>query len=276
MESGDFYDGEVNTLASYGKTLEAEHAFEIYLSLGAKRDVGTVAELTGKSIRTIQQYKKMFGWEERISDYINNFGEFTPNSGGEINGPGIGGIENNGRENQITDFQAFQLMCGKRPEQVFDDKDLTPQELISKYSPPGTLGAMTKNEYRLLLGSLIRDFAERFRNGEVKINTIYEFERVVKLDLLLMGETAPINSSGSITINNNNVEYSVQVEQVLKENPAAQDLLAEMWRSYNAPTPIFKDDISRNINDGMGKLKELVNNTPNQSPLTTKLSEEPE
>lgn len=255
-------------MQGYGKEAEAEHAFQIYLSLGAKRDFYDVAELTGKSVRTIQQYGKIFGWKDRINDYIARFGEYIPsatleNAGNEPDGPGVGGIENNGKENEFNDYQLYQLMCGKRPEQVKEDKDLTPQEMIRKYGSGDDargLGALTKNEYRLLLGSLIRDFAERFRNGEVKINTIYEFERVVKLDLLLMGETVPV--PGQITINNNTIggaEYNIKVEQVLKDNPMAQNLLAEMWRSYNTPTPTFKETID-NYDEGMTSMKQLINN----------------
>lgn len=261
-------------MAVYGREAEAEHAFQVYLSLGSKRSVQDVAELTGRSVRTIQEYKKIFGWNERVNDYIARFGEYIPQeklekAGQEPDGPGIGGIENNGKENDIMDYQTYQLMCGKRPEQLKEDKELTPHEMIRKYDGGSGLGALTKNEYRLLLGSLIRDFAQRFRNGEVKINTIYEFERVVKLDLLLMGETVPV--PGQITINNNTIggaEYNIKVEQVLKDNPMAQNLLAEMWRSYNAPTPTFRETIDH-YDEGMTSMKQLINDPTNQTNLTT-------
>jgi len=45
-----------------------------------------------------------------------------------------------------------------------------------------------KVDYRVIINLLMENVADRIENGEIKVNTVADFERLVKLDLLLMGE----------------------------------------------------------------------------------------
>ena len=45
-----------------------------------------------------------------------------------------------------------------------------------------------KTRYRLLINNLFSDANKRIANGELKIKNIQDMERLIKLDLLLMGE----------------------------------------------------------------------------------------
>lgn len=46
----------------------------------------------------------------------------------------------------------------------------------------------SKTSYRIMINNLMRDVSRRIARGELTVKTILDFERVVKLDLLLMGE----------------------------------------------------------------------------------------
>lgn len=45
-----------------------------------------------------------------------------------------------------------------------------------------------KAEYRKVIRALVAAFVKDFKAGKVKIKNIQDFERVVKLDLLLLGD----------------------------------------------------------------------------------------
>lgn len=45
-----------------------------------------------------------------------------------------------------------------------------------------------KARYRKIVQGVIADFVKRFKDGEIAVNTVTDLERLLKLDLLLMGE----------------------------------------------------------------------------------------
>jgi len=45
-----------------------------------------------------------------------------------------------------------------------------------------------KAKYRKIVGAAISDFVTRLRGGQVKVDSVNDLERLIKLDLLLMGE----------------------------------------------------------------------------------------
>lgn len=68
----------------------------------------------------------------------------------------------------------------------------------------GALNSQTteaKTRYRLLLNSLLNKTAEKIAKGELSIRNIQDLERVIKLDLLLMGEaTERQDNSGAVDL----------------------------------------------------------------------------
>ena len=56
-----------------------------------------------------------------------------------------------------------------------------------------------KTRYRILMNNLISKASEKIARGELSIRNIQDLERVVKLDLLLMGEATETNASSSTT-----------------------------------------------------------------------------
>ena len=56
-----------------------------------------------------------------------------------------------------------------------------------------------KTRYRILMNNLISKASEKIARGELSIRNIQDLERVVKLDLLLMGEATENNASSSTT-----------------------------------------------------------------------------
>jgi len=45
-----------------------------------------------------------------------------------------------------------------------------------------------RTRYRVVIGNLMEELSQRVIKGELKVRNIQDFERLVKLDLLLMGE----------------------------------------------------------------------------------------
>lgn len=135
-------------------------------------------------------------------------------------------------------YQQHIQVYGETP----NNQEFAPDEILQRFPITEGGAAMTKHEYRSVLGSLVRDFVDRFRLGDVQIRNIADFEKIVKLDLLLMGEA---------TSRNDNVgtqEHTVKVEHIIENNPLARDLIATMWRDYTNP----------NLMQGIQKLEGLT------------------
>lgn len=60
-----------------------------------------------------------------------------------------------------------------------------------------------KANYRKIIKAAIGDFVKRMAAGDVTVNSVSDLERLVKLDLLLMGEATE----------NNTIEISVTVDE---------------------------------------------------------------
>ena len=60
-----------------------------------------------------------------------------------------------------------------------------------------------KANYRKIIKAAIGDFVRRMASGDVTVNSVSDLERLVKLDLLLMGEATE----------NNTIEISVTVDE---------------------------------------------------------------
>lgn len=55
-----------------------------------------------------------------------------------------------------------------------------------------------RTKYRILINNLMADFSRDIAQGKVKVKNINDFERLVKLDMLLMGEaTERVENGGS-------------------------------------------------------------------------------
>ena len=50
-------------------------------------------------------------------------------------------------------------------------------------------------DYRKIIKATIADYIKKLKTGEVSVGTVTDFERLVKLDLLLMGEATEKSSS---------------------------------------------------------------------------------
>ena len=61
----------------------------------------------------------------------------------------------------------------------------------------------SKTSYRIMINNLMKDVSRRIARGELAIRNIQDYERMVKLDLLLMGE-----STEKIETNSNSTELS--------------------------------------------------------------------
>jgi len=94
-------------------------------------------------------------------------------------------------------LEAVANSCGKSTRTIgewsrkFQWKDRILQKEIEETAEKGsTANAVldVKAEYRKVIRALVAAFVKDFKAGKVKIKNIQDFERVVKLDLLLLGD----------------------------------------------------------------------------------------
>ena len=57
-----------------------------------------------------------------------------------------------------------------------------------------------KAEYRKIIRALIAGFVKDYKAGKVRIKNITDFERVVKLDLMLLGEVAQLEVKSDVAL----------------------------------------------------------------------------
>lgn len=101
-------------------------AFEIYYSMGKRRNMETVAERVNRSVRSIANWRRKYSWDDRIVQR-----ELEDNVGGST---------------------------------------------------------AVKTDYRIIINMLMEEVADRIESGEIKVESIEDIEKLVRLDLLLMGE----------------------------------------------------------------------------------------
>lgn len=101
-------------------------AFEIYYSMGKRRNMETVAERVNRSVRSIANWRRKYSWDDRIVQR-----ELEDNVGGST---------------------------------------------------------AVKTDYRIIINMLMEEVADRIESGEIRAESIEDLEKLVRLDLLLMGE----------------------------------------------------------------------------------------
>ncbi|MDO4326392.1 MAG: hypothetical protein Q4E24_10235 [bacterium] len=111
-------------------------AFEIYYSMGKRRNMEAVAERVNRSVRSIANWRKKYLWDDRIVQR-----ELEDNVGGST---------------------------------------------------------AVKTDYRIIINMLMEEAANRIESGEIKVESIEDLEKLVRLDLLLMGE--PIRVTEEIAV----------------------------------------------------------------------------
>lgn len=80
-----------------------------------------------------------------------------------------------------------------------------------------------KARYRTIVKAAINDFAKRLHEEEIEVNSVLDLERLVKLDLLLMGEPTD-RTEGGETKN----EYNIS--QQIVEDPESRELFKQLYR----------------------------------------------
>lgn len=213
----------------YGESEDMKRAYDAYFSLGHNRSYELTNKLINVPIRTLQHWGRIFKWEDRVNKYIIEHGDFPST------------VDN------VPPELVGYLKEGEKGLPCPSDSNFTPEELISKYSISNNSGVMTKAEYRVVLGQMVRDFARRFYDGDVKINSVYELEKLIKLDILLSGEPTSrneINGTGG-AVNN---EFYVNIEQTVQDDPNVQELLKAIWRNQtgvDTPAHVSSTPIKR-------------------------------
>jgi len=225
-------------------------AFSIYLCLGNNRTTQDVANLIGFANRTIIGWRKELNWEARVKDYLDEHQGKFPHELGKTPADilvDVFGVSPEVIQQNATQLARFNDLTKKNPNA--DPLDDETEKVLLKYQT--SMGIMTRDEYRFLLGSMIREFVRKFTNGDIRINSVYEFEKIVKLDLLLMsngkdgagflskfGQTnVQFNIDGNMNVNDFN-----SIQSQVRSNPKVQKLIGELWREYNGGNSGRDDD----------------------------------
>lgn len=113
-------------------------AFEIYYSMGKRRNMEAVAERVNRSVRSIANWRRKYSWDDRIVQR-----ELEDNVGGST---------------------------------------------------------AVKTDYRIIINMLMEEAANRIESGEIKVESIEDLEKLVRLDLLLMGEPIRVTEEKEIAV----------------------------------------------------------------------------
>lgn len=196
------------------ETDEMKRAFELYLGMGRNRHYKHVAPLVGKTERTLQWWKSVLKWEERVQQYLDTHNNQFPSGEENVESVDPEVIDVDKELGLSTLDQALiDMHCG---------------DIIDLDEDGEVLAVKSKNDYRKLIKKMVDDFTVRFNRGDIRINSIYELEKMIKLDLLLMGEaTQRLNVDGRV-VN----ELDVHVTQQLQTSEEGRELLAQLWRLY--------------------------------------------
>lgn len=81
-----------------------------------------------------------------------------------------------------------------------------------------------KARYRTIIRTAISDFAKRLNDKEIVVDSVLDLERLIKLDLLLMGEETE-RTEGGVTVNN---EYNIT--QQIQEDEESRELFKQLYR----------------------------------------------
>lgn len=83
-----------------------------------------------------------------------------------------------------------------------------------------------KANYRKIIKAQIGEYVKKIQEGKVKIESISDFEKMVKLDLLLMGEgTENVVHSGEVK-----TETTHKISEWLEGDENARDLIKQLHR----------------------------------------------
>mgnify|MGYP000805203966 FL=1 len=74
-----------------------------------------------------------------------------------------------------------------------------------------------RTKYRILINNLMADFSKDIVQGKVKVKNINDFERLVKLDMLLMGEaTERVERGGTQELSQDAKDRLDEIAQLMK------------------------------------------------------------
>jgi hypothetical protein len=73
-----------------------------------------------------------------------------------------------------------------------------------------------KVTYRKVLNNLLAVFSKDFKEGKIKIKSIQDLERVIKLDLLLMGDAVDKVENDGVELTDDDKKALDQIAQALK------------------------------------------------------------
>lgn len=81
-----------------------------------------------------------------------------------------------------------------------------------------------KARYRTIIKRAIHQFAKKLDQGDVDISSVNDLDKLIKLDLLLMGEPTE-RTDGKV-----NNQYEYDIKQQIETDPESRELLKQLWR----------------------------------------------
>lgn len=106
-------------------------------------------------------------------------------------------------------LEAVAAGCGMSTRTIgewsrrFGWKDRVVQREIEDAANQGSVANSVidaKAEYRKIIRALIAGFIKDYKAGKIRIKNIQDFERVVKLDLMLLGEVAQVEVKSDVAL----------------------------------------------------------------------------
>lgn len=106
-------------------------------------------------------------------------------------------------------LEAVAAGCGRSTRTIgewsrrFGWKDRVVQREIEDAANQGSVANSVidaKAEYRKIIRALIAGFIKDYKAGKIRIKNIQDFERVVKLDLMLLGEVPQVDVKSNVEL----------------------------------------------------------------------------
>lgn len=74
----------------------------------------------------------------------------------------------------------------------------------------------TKAEYRQIIRALVASFVKDYKDGKIKIKNIQDFERIVKLDLMLLGDAQVVEVKNNVELSDDDRKAIFAVADSIK------------------------------------------------------------
>lgn len=200
--------------ATIGETQEMLQAYEDYYQAGENRSYEKIAVKYKVTTQTIYNWSKRYGWKQRIEERNLKFSKKLEETT-DAQAIGIRMKYSNELGKMVRDFLAYVEEMKRRYQQRLREYRIAKKKLDA-------LKDEEKEAFR-------KANAQELVQPEpfVVIKNVQDIEKIVKLQMLMLGETA---AAGEKDGKVEGMTKEERIEQLMKADKSVRELIAEAWR----------------------------------------------